>query len=52
MNKHHGGALGPQHASAGPHPIDCEDPGLVLQAEREREEKGKLTALATEGSVL
>ena len=33
VNKHQGGALGAQHAPAGPHPIDCQDPGLVLQRE-------------------
>lgn len=58
MNKNHGGALGPQHTAAGPHPVDCEDPGFVLQTEkdpereRERKRESKLTAFAIEGSVL
>ena len=57
MNKNHGGASGPQHAAAGPHPIGCEDPGCVLQTEkdpeRERQKReSKLTAFAIEGSVL
>lgn len=55
MNKNHGGALGPQHTAAGPHPVDCEDPGFVLQTEKdpEREKReSKLTAFAIEGSVL
>lgn len=47
MNKNHGGALGPQHTAAGPHPVDCEDPGFVLQTEkdpeRERERKEKVS---------
>ena len=57
MNKNHDGASGPQHAAAGPHPIGCEDPGFVLQTEKDPEKErqkreSKLTTFAIEGSVL